>query len=204
MNESKHIIILGAGGHASVLIELAISLKKSILGLVAPSDTTVRNYPQVKYLGSDDNFHQHFSPNEVNLVNGIGSISVEKNELRQHLFYHFKRMGYSFLTLVHPTAWVASSAQLGEGVQVMAGAIIQPNVHIADNVIINTKASVDHDCEIGHSVHIAPGATLSGGICVKERSFIGVGATLIQGLHIDTGSMIKAGSTIIADVMSKQ
>lgn len=196
MNAEKRIIILGAGGHASVVAELLKVLNKSIFGFVAPNQTAIHNYPEIPYLGTDETFVKEFKSTEFTLVNGVGSTTPQRNEIRQTLFNHFKNEGYAFETLVHPSACVASTAILNEGCQIMARAVIQPNVIVHPNVIINTAASIDHDCEIGHSVHVAPGAVLSGNVCVGENALVGVGSTVIQGVTIGSLAMICAGRIV--------
>lgn len=199
MSRDKPIVILGAGGHASVVVDVLKALKMSILGFVGPQVPTV-SHADVDYLGTDEVLRSRFSPLDVLLVNAIGSISVEKNQLRQKIFSDFKAKGYRFASIVHPMAYVANNVTLKEGCQVMAGAVIQPNVIVEENVIINTNASVDHDCKIGHSVHIAPGAVLSGGVNVGENAFVGVGATIIQGVTIGDHAMVRAGKVVLKDV----
>lgn len=82
----------------------------------------------------------------------------------------------------------------------MAGAVIQPDVTIGANVLINTRASVDHDCRIGDHAHLAPGTTLCGGVCVGHTTHIGAGATVIQGVQIGNRCLIGAGSLVLRDV----
>jgi len=65
--------------------------------------------------------------------------------------------------------------------------------------ILNTRSSIDHDCNIGNFVHIAPGVTLSGGVRVGHRSLIGVGATLIQSTTVGSDCIIAAGAVVVTD-----
>src|SRR4029079_3643721 len=139
------IIILGAGGHATVLVELAKTLKKNILGVVAPTECQLKNYPDIPYLGNDTIISQRYATQDVKLVNGLGAVSVQKNSIRRDLFLHFKALGYGFETLIHPSAIIASTALLHEGAQVMARVVIQPNTTVGKNTIINTGACIDHD-----------------------------------------------------------
>jgi sugar O-acyltransferase (sialic acid O-acetyltransferase NeuD family) len=124
-------------------------------------------------------------------------------EQLQAVFEKFKGKGFTFATIVHPSAVVASDVALGEGAQIMAGAIIQPGSRIGMNTIVNTKASVDHDCLIGDHVHLSPGVTLSGDVRIYNGVHIGTGATVIQGITIGANSLVGAGSVVIADVPSE-
>lgn len=86
-----------------------------------------------------------------------------------------------FATLAHPSAIIARDAEIGEGTVIMAGVIIQPGVKIGRHCIINTKASIDHDCVIGDFVHIGPGCTLCGNVTVSEGKMVPAGTVLYQG-----------------------
>jgi tetrahydrodipicolinate N-succinyltransferase len=53
--------------------------------------------------------------------------------------------GLKAVTVVHPGAQIASNASIGEGCQLMAGSIVNPEARLGRQCIINTKASVDHE-----------------------------------------------------------
>lgn len=195
---SLPVIILGAGGHAKVLIDSLLAGAAIIAGIVDPDPALVgAKILGIPVLGGDGVVNE-FPPSEIQLVNGLGSVGLPAK--RQRLFEEFKIMGYTFATVVHPSTVVASDVELGEGAQVMAGAVIQPGSRIGCNVIVNTRASVDHDCIIGDHVHIAPGVTISGGVSVGACSHIGTGATLIQGISIGSGCLIAAGAVVINNI----
>ena len=84
--------------------------------------------------------------------------------------------------------------------QIMAGAIIQSGTALGRDAIINTCARVDHDCRIGDHVHVAPGATLSGGVVIGAGSHIGVAAAVIQSVSIGRNCLIGAGTVVLRDV----
>jgi UDP-perosamine 4-acetyltransferase len=84
----------------------------------------------------------------------------------------------------------------------MAGAVINAHAKIGELGIINTRASIDHDCEIGDGVHIAPGVTMAGNVTVGDGSLIGVGASIVPGIIIGSDSIIGAGAVVVRDVPS--
>lgn len=192
------VIVLGAGGHAKVLLDTLRACSIDVIGVTdsnpAKAGTAVQN---VKILGTDSALRE-FPPSAVTLVNGIGSVGL--TDARRALFDKFKRLGYAFANVIHPTAVIAPTARLGEGVQVMAGGIVQPDCEIGKDSIINTGASVDHDCRIGAHVHIAPGVTLSGGVEVGDNVHIGTGSTVMHGVRIGADSIIGVGAVVINDV----
>lgn len=195
---NKPVLILGAGGHAKVLIEALLQSGATLAGITDPDpDLAGKKLLEVPVLGGDEVVGD-FPQTEILLVNGLGSIGVPT--ARKGLFERFRAMGYRFATVIHPSAIIASDVELGEGVQVMAGAVIQPGCRVGCNTIINTRASVDHDCRIGNNVHIGPGATLSGGVSIDDDTHIGTGATIIQGIEIGSQSVVAAGSVVVKNV----
>jgi UDP-perosamine 4-acetyltransferase len=194
----KPIIVLGGGGHARVLLSLLNRCDYTVLGIVDPNLAEGSVCDGVPVLGCDA-VVADYAVDAVQLVNGVGALPRDGG-LRQQLFNRFKAQGYTFATVIDPTAFVAPNAQLVEGVQVMAGAVVQVGAKIADNVIVNSGAIVEHDCHIGRHVHIAPGAVLSGGVVVEEACHIGTGAVVIQGISIGAGSIIGAGCVITRDI----
>jgi UDP-perosamine 4-acetyltransferase len=190
------IIIIGGGSHAKVLIDLLLQHQVSIIGIADPNmqGYTVLGIPVI---GNDDIVFNH-ATDEIKLINGVGSTGdVNK---RTTVFGFFKSAGYGFKTLIHPAAIIGTQVEHGEGVQIMAGAIVQTGSQIGDNTIINTRTAVDHDCIIGAHVHLAPGVTLSGGVKVGDGTHIGTGASVIQNIQIGKNSIIGAGAAIIRDV----
>ncbi|QEN88233.1 acetyltransferase [Labrys sp. KNU-23] len=109
-------------------------------------------------------------------------------------------LGLEHASLVHPTAMVASDAALGKGSQVLIGSVVATCVRVGTCSIINSRASVDHDCVIGDGVHIGPGATLCGQIEVGDGVFVGAGATILPRIKIGPDATIGAGAVVTKDV----
>jgi len=196
----KKVFVLGSGGHAKVLIDCLHQIKNiQILGLLEINSTFYGvEVLGEKVIGNEDEILSHYSPKDVYLINAIGSVRVSKN--RQVVYEKFKKLGYQFLSVIHPTASVASEVRLGEGVQLMAGCTIQPGNQIGVNVIVNTNASVDHDCIIRDHVHIAPGVTCSGSVNIGLSSHIGTGAVIIEGVTIGNYCLIAAGAVVVSNI----
>jgi len=191
------LVLLGGGGHGRVLMGVA-----DLLGawFVAVNDPKLVDGggPRGLPVLHDDQLAARCPPDKVLLVNGVGSVGPA--DARAELFWRWRARGYRFAALVHPAAALADSAEIGEGTQVMAGAVVQNDAKIGLNCLINTRAGVDHDCFLEDTVHVAPGATLCGGVRVGARSHIGAGATLIQGVHIGKHCMIGAGAIVVGDL----
>ncbi len=199
-NSNKPLILLGAGGHAKVVLSLIKAAGLNAFGVCAPElvEQGVNSWRGIRVLGTGEDLSD-FSPDQVALVNAVGKLDI-----RLKLFNTFKEKGYYFPVLVHPHACVDESVKLGEGTQVMAGAVIQADTSIGMNVIINTHASVDHDCVIGAHVHIGPGAVLCGGVCVHKRAFVASGSTIIVGVNVGEDAVVGAGASVVRDIEAQQ
>ena len=190
----KPIIIIGAGDHAKVLLDILLEQKKKVIGLTDKNISKGTKIYGVPIIGDDDVILQ-FQPQEIMLVNGIGS--VKSLDLRTNVFNIFKEKGYSFTSVIHKSAIVSKRAKLDEGVQIMPGVIINAETHVGEDTIINTKTSIDHGCNIGNHVHIAPGCTLSGCVVIGDGVHVGTGSSIIQGIKIGKNVLVGAGSMVI-------
>jgi UDP-perosamine 4-acetyltransferase len=196
---TKPVVILGGGGHARVVIDALRCAGHEIAGVIDPKPEVAQTLPKgVAWLGGDLSSRARAS--EVVVAIGVGSLEPSVHNPRFKLFTEAKTFGFEILSFRHPSAIVAADVELGEGSQLMAGAILQSGVRIGVNCIINTGASLDHDCRIGDHVHIAPGVVLSGTVKVGTGSHLGTGAIVIQNIRIGEWAMIAAGAVITSDV----
>lgn len=190
------LILLGAGGHARVLLSTLLETRKRVIGFVH-KEQTHEALMGIPCLGGDDAISAH-DPGQVLLINGIGSVGSIENRMR--VYQSFRKAGYRFASVIHPSAILAPEVQLADDVQIMAGAILQTGSSVRENCIVNTGARIDHDCILEAHVHVAPGAVLSGDVHVGARAHIGAGATVIQGVQIGAGSIVGAGAVVLSDV----
>jgi sugar O-acyltransferase (sialic acid O-acetyltransferase NeuD family) len=195
------VIVIGAGGHAKALIDILHRLKRDIIGCTGLNKglngTEVLNE---KVIGTDEDIFSYAS-REVRLVNGL--VTIGTCNRRKDIYELYTKAGYIFETLVHPTALVSEEVGLAHGVLVMGHSSLMPGVHVAKNVLINTGARIDHDCNIGAHTHIGPGAVLCGAVSVGSGAFIGAGAVVIQGITIGRDAVIGAGAVVTKDVPAK-
>ena len=191
------VIVLGAGGHAAVLVGCIQRIGLKILGVTDPAKEKGETLLGVEILGGDDVVFG-YSPKDVNLVNGLGI--VEGASRRWEIAEKMREAGFSFNTVIDTEATVSSDVSLGEGVQIMAGAVIQPQSSIGRDSIVNTGALIDHDCTVGSECHICPGVTISGGVTVGCRSIIGSGSTVLPGMNIGNKVLVAAATVVYNDV----
>ena len=185
------VYVVGAGGHARVVVGLLEAAGRSVAGLFdddpARAGTEVLGVP---VLGPA----LAFAGEGAEAVLAIGG-NAARRAVADRLAGRFR-----WATVVHPVAWVHRSVRLGEGTVVFAGAVVQPEARLGAHVVVNTAASVDHECVVGDLAQIAPGARLAGNVHVDEGAFVGIGASVVQGRRIGAWSTVGAGAVVVRDV----
>lgn len=198
MGQMEKIIILGGGGHAKVLIDTILSLDHfKIEGVLDPKLKKGSDVLGVPVLGNDEILKGLDSKGFV-LALGVGSMRAFIT--RKNIFEKYLSSGFVFPSIAHKEAYISRTATVADGVQIMAGAIIQPSTFIEENVIINTSAVIEHDCKISAHSHVSSGAVLGGGVEIGECSHIGLGARVLQGIRIGKNVTVGAGAVVINDV----
>ena len=195
---NRKVLLIGGGGHAKVILSILSTQGIKIHAIISPEiDQSFSLFKNVKHL-KDDSEVLNYPTNEVVLVNGVGSLPY--NFLRASIFEKFCKHSYKFLTVKSEYSIVSDFCDLGMGVQIMPGAIINADAMIGDNTIINSGAIIEHDCKVGKNNHIAPGAILCGQSSTEANVHVGTGAVLIQGVTIRENSVVAAGASVVRDV----
>jgi sugar O-acyltransferase (sialic acid O-acetyltransferase NeuD family) len=182
------IYLIGAGGHAKVILEILELQGEKIGGLCDknPKVTSLFGYSVSAFL-----------PKGFNVIEDSLIVSIGNNSLRKKISLN---SNYNYFLAIHPNATISKRAEIAAGTVVMAGVSINSGVKIGSHSIINTNASIDHDCYLEDYVHISPNAALAGNVYVSEGTHIGIGACIIQGVKIGRWATIGAGSVVLKDV----
>jgi sugar O-acyltransferase (sialic acid O-acetyltransferase NeuD family) len=202
MTDAEHysLVILGAGGHAKVLIEAlrAQGNSDALAALDNNQELWGRKVQGVPVLGGDDLLPGLVESGLGRFAIGLGG--VKDNRPRKQLFERALDLGLEPVTVIHPSAIISPSAELGPGCQVLPGAVINADAKLGANVIINTRAVVEHDCRLGSHVHVASGAVLCSGCSLGEGVHIGAGAVVRQLLSIGEWCVVGAGAAVTKTV----
>lgn len=197
MKPAEQVVILGAGGHARVVLATLRAVGRSVSGCVATERPDMLWPADVPWFG-DDGALEGLDRQGTVLANGVGSVGPAF--LRQCLHERAVAAGFRIVTILHPASFVAADAHVANGVQVHAGAIVQSGARLGAGALVNSGALVEHDCEIGAHAHIAPRAALSGGVRVGEAAHVGLNAMVLQGIRIGAGALVGMGAVVTRDV----
>lgn len=189
----RELILLGAGGHAKVVIAAAQSRNAKVVAIYDDNPEKwgklALGVPILGPLGELERGHA------LPAILALGD-----NRTRQAFAARFHRLAWE--TLVDASAVVHPSARLGEGTVVFAGAVIHPDAELGRHCIVNTAATVDHDCRTGDYVHLAPGVHLAGAVELGEGAFMGVASSAIPRVRIGAWSTVAAGGVVVKDLPS--
>ncbi len=191
-------IIIGAGGHGKVVLDiLRAGGKYRPIGFVDAdpklANTRVGGLPVFGGIHLLNKLRQQHRLKAA--IIGIGD-----NRARCGYVKNIDDQGLELINAIHPSASISASAILGRNVVVAAQAVICTEARIGDLAIINTAAIVDHECEIGIAAHICPGANLAGRVRIGRNAFVGLGANIIQCLSIGDSAVIGAGAVVLRDI----
>lgn len=198
--ENEKIVVLGAGGHARVILDILIKNHWDVAGIVDRKISLKEEFEGYPILGDDDALHDIFKSGVCHAAIGIGYVGHSK--VRNHIYQRLKQIGYRLPNIIHPRAVIASDVSMGEGNAVCAGSVINSGAVLGNLGIINTNAVIEHEVFIGNNVHAAPGSVILGAVSIMDNSFIGANSTVIQGKRIGQNVIVGAGSTVIRDIES--
>ncbi|MCX8130712.1 MAG: acetyltransferase [Clostridia bacterium] len=194
----EKIILIGAGGHCKVVIEI-IKEFYEIAG-ITDSDYSKHGsqYHGISVIGNDEKLRYIYNNGVNRALVTVGSTG--NSMLRKKLYEYASCIGFDMVNSVSRSAIVSPSVRTGRGNVVMDGAIIHADSVLGNNTIINTASIIEHDCIIQDHVHISPGAKLAGGVIAGEGSHIGIGATVIQNVKIGKHCIVGAGAVVTGDI----
>ena len=198
-HRGRGVVIVGAGGHGRVVLDILRAAGHGRpIGFIdadpALAGSTVAGLP---VLGS------------VNVLPSLrrrrirrAVIAIGDNRTRTHYAELLREQGFELINAVHPSAFVAPGAVLGENIVIAPMAAVGTEARVGDSAIINTAAVVDHECNVGPGAHLCPGAVLAGRVRVGRGAFVGAGARVIQCRSVGEFAVIGAGAVVITDVQA--
>lgn len=200
MEKKLRTVILGTGRHAEVLLDCLHAREDVLLecALDQKSDLWGKSWIGIPVLGSDEKLKDLASLGITHFIIGVGGAG--DNGPRMRVFEQARALGLRALNVIHPRAYISRTASLGEGVQLLAGCIVNTGAALGSNVLVNTGAIVEHHCTIGDHVHVASGATLAGTVTVGRAAHIGAGSVVRQAITIGDNAVVGAGAVVVKNV----
>ena len=192
---SEPIVVIGSGGHATVVADALLASGERVLGFTDPDPGCHRALVCGLPVLGDDSVLDGYSRDALRLANGIGGTRAEP--LRCTVQRQLEAKGWRFASVRHPSATVSPFAQVAPDAQLLARCVIQPGAVVGKGSIVNTGALVEHGVRVGEFVHVACGAVLCGDVQVGAHSHIGAAAVVRQGVTLGEHTVVGAGAAVV-------
>lgn len=186
--DSKKLAILGCGGHARSVADIALSLGFSTLCFIddnAKPGESILGYPVFPSWDV-------ISPDEWIFFSAVGDNHKRKLQLEI-----LGKMGWQVATLISATATIGINSIIGKGTFVGHHGHIGPSVKIGEGCIINSGAIIEHDVCVDEFTHVSVNSTVAGSVNIGKLCFIGAGATIINNITVRDEITVGAGACVV-------
>jgi sugar O-acyltransferase (sialic acid O-acetyltransferase NeuD family) len=192
----QNVIIFGASGHGSVILDcLEKEGKYNVIGFVDSYKKKGYRLNGYQVIGSE--FNLPYLINRFNIVGGI--VAIGDNWIRKLIVDRITKIvpNFNFINTIHPKAIIGKDVLVGSGNVIMPGAIVNANSILHDFCIINTNSSLGHDGIMESYSSLAPSVCSGGNLHLGQYSAVSLGVNIINGIEIGNHSVIGAGSLVV-------
>jgi len=203
----KKIILLGASGGCVDILDAIFDIngasrndKYDVVGFLDDrKDLLGKTILGAEVLGPFSSISNY---PDCHFVTGIGSPENywRREKIIQSLNVEMER----FVTLIHPTASISSSATIGRGSVIFQNVTITTNVKIGTQVLILPNSVVSHDAVVGDYSILNAGVCLASSVRVARSSYIGSNSSVRQGIGIGARSLVGMGSVVVKDIKKNE
>jgi sugar O-acyltransferase (sialic acid O-acetyltransferase NeuD family) len=194
------VMIYGGTGQAKILRVIVEQYGSTVSAVIDDTPGLQSPFPDIPIYEGWEGFKNWIKGQDRGNTGFLVAIGNPNGRVRLRLHEALVAEGLQAVTIAHPTAWIDKNVEIGEGSQILAGAIVLAEAVIGKQCIINTKASVDHEDILEGGVEVAPGATLCGLVKIGVNGWICAGATVLPRISIGADSVVGAGAVVTKDV----
>lgn len=106
----------------------------------------------------------------------------------------------SFVSLIHPTAYVPRTVRIAPGAFIGALTAIGPAAVVGEGAFVGRGILIGHDTQLGPGCRLRGGCNIAGHVRIGARATIGLQATVIEELEIGDDAFVAAGAVVVRDV----
>ena len=197
----RRIVIIGASGHGLAVHDAARSAGFDVVGFLDSFKPIGTPIAGLSILGHPDDLS---SLAHAHAIEGY-FLAISDNWTRSEVAAKLKCASPELLyvSVVHRRSVVADGVAVGNGVLVLAGAIVNSSSTLSDGCIVNTNASLDHESNLEPFASILPGVTTGGNVSIGLCSCVCAGSTVVHGVAVGEHTVIGAGSLVLRDVPAR-
>lgn len=182
------VLVYGSREFAQTVAELIVDCGHEVAGFI----DDFSHGPHI--LGTLEQVRGSHPPAHYGIAIAIGYNNLPA---RWESWQRARALGYQAPALIHPRAYVAKSANVGEGSFLMAGSLVDVRARLGELVVVWPGAAISHDCMIGDNSFISPNATLCGYVTLGNHCFVGAGAAVVDHCEVPPLTRIKMQSSYL-------
>jgi sugar O-acyltransferase (sialic acid O-acetyltransferase NeuD family) len=195
----EKMMILGLGAQTKYVLEtftLSKEYEPAGIMMLEPGLPKFEHLYQVPILAWDEERLRSYQKEGISRAMVVHSNNQKKSKFMTKVM----DLGFTLVNAIHPRACIATNVRLGYNVIINANAVIQPFAQVGNGVMIHAGVVLEHDNVIEDCVNLAPGATLAGWVLVREGAYIYTNATVIPTRRIGKHAIVGAGALVLQDV----
>jgi acetyltransferase EpsM len=191
----KRIALIGGGGFANEVCEIANLLGYKIVGYVSKKIGII-DFP---YWGNIDSLKKNKNNFDFVFI-AFGSVDRISIENRLSVIQWITKEGFKSVSLVSPHATKSKGVKVLPGSIIAHGVVLSVDSIIEEYSIVNTNATIGHDAKIGQNVTVAPAAFIGGKATVGNNTLIGPGSIVLENRLIGSEVVVGMGGTVARNV----
>jgi sugar O-acyltransferase (sialic acid O-acetyltransferase NeuD family) len=198
----RTLVIIGAGGFGGEVLQYLRDATRGVPGIEIRAffddrtDIEPAALDGVPLLGTIDSYHPDRDDQAL--------VAIGDPDVRTRVISTLRGRGASFFDLVHPTAFVATTARIGNGCIIGPFCGIGNRAVLGDHVVMPWYASVAHDATVGSYAVFSPYSTVNGGASLGEGAFLGTHAVVNPLQNVGPWAKVAAGSVVYREVPAGQ
>ncbi|MEW8200476.1 MAG: NeuD/PglB/VioB family sugar acetyltransferase [Candidatus Thiodiazotropha endolucinida] len=195
INNNKPLVIIGSGGHACCVKDVAHLAGFSTVGFIDRTRSKGEIINQLPILGGDELLH------DISFISGhLFAVGIGSPIARRRYGELLLKKQADCPAIVNPSSFVSPHAILGSGVLLMGMNAVNHGARLDDFVALDWQVTIGHGAHLGSAVFAGPGSRVAGDVICGEETYLGLGCQVIERVRIGRGSLIGAGSTVTRDI----
>lgn len=182
----QKLLLVGAGGFGRVVLEHA----QAHYDCAFLDDGIAKTVDSIPVIGKTVNMASFYPEYKLLLV------TIGNNELRKRLYKEAAAIGFSFPSIIHPTAYISPHAHIGTGCVILNNAVVQNNASCGDGCILNPGVELHHDSTIGSYCLVYTNSVVRSLTSVGDCVWIGSNVTISTSANVPSNSKVEDGVII--------
>jgi sugar O-acyltransferase (sialic acid O-acetyltransferase NeuD family) len=198
-NNKRRILLFGGGNQVHYTIDIIEKENKyEIVGIIDSVHEIGTERYGYNVLGRQENLSDIVKEHNID----AGIITIGDNWSRSIVYNAITKQmpSFQFVNAIHPSVIIGKNVDLGFGVVMMAGVIVNPLAKIGNFTFFATGCQIEHDCIIEDYASVSAGSVMGGYVTIGKFSAITLGVTILDRLKIGENSVIGSGSLVLKDI----